>query len=97
MSTNISSNLLKTFILSKIGGDTMDRREAKDLSVSDTKFEDTDIDKSDDLDIDEIMDDKELYEQFATMYVEEDEKKTAKDEEEEKRRPVESGSKKGKA
>ena len=97
MSTNISSNLLKSFILSKIGGNTMDRLEAKSLKVDDELFAEADIDTSDDLDIDEIMDNEDLYEHFATMYVEEDEKKTAKDEEEEKRRPVTSGSKKGKA
>lgn len=97
MSTNVSSNVLKTFILSKIGGDTMDRLEAKNLKVDDDAFMEADLDESDDLDIDEIMDNDDLYEHFATMFVEEEEKRTTKDEEEEKRRPVESGAKKGKA
>lgn len=97
MSTNINPQLLKTFILSKIGNDSMDRKEAKALKVEDDLFEETDIDTNDECDIDEIMDNDGMQEFFATMYLEEKEQKTTKDEEEEKRRPVESGSKKGKA
>ena len=85
MSTNINANLLREFIVGKIGGDRLERYEAKALDIEDEEFDAADVDANTVVDIDEILDDKDLYAKFATMYVEEEEQKTeANDKEKEK-------------
>jgi len=85
MSTDVNLNLLKAFVMNKIGNDVMDREEAQDLHVDEDIFADADIDASGDLDIDEILNNSKLYEQFATMYAEENEQADAEDEETKKK------------
>jgi hypothetical protein len=85
MSTEISTNILKKFIIKTIGADKLAEKQANKFDIDADKFEDTDIDENNYLDIDEILDDSDLYEQFATLYVEEQDKKAdKKDEEKEK-------------
>lgn len=82
--TSINQNQLYQFIVRKVGTE-LDAREAKELGIDKeytSAVEDLDIDE---LDIDEVLDNKDLYEQFATLYVEEkDKKQVAKDKETEK-------------
>ena len=64
MSTNINANVLKNFIIKTIGADKLTQNEANT------------IDENNYLELDEIMQDSDLYAQFATMYVEEQDKKS---------------------
>ena len=99
MSTNVNTNVLKNFILDKMNGATLAKFEARELDIEDDKFAAADVDENGELEIDEILEDKDLYAHFATMYVEEEETKAnAKDKEQEKeeQRKV-SGSQGGKA
>lgn len=83
MSMNINTNELVRFIQNKMVDDKLDKYEAAELEIDDADFLAADADESTDLDIDEILDNQNLYEQFATMYVQELEQSEAKDNEEE--------------
>ena len=84
--TNINPQQLYQFVQQKVGT-SLDKREAKELGIQDEYNEalvDADIDV-DEIEIDDILEDKDLYAQFATLYVEEKEKaQEAKDKETEK-------------
>ncbi len=85
MSTNINANVLKNFIVKTIGAEKLTQAQAQRYDIDGNKFTEanTDNDKTF-LDIDEILDDKDLYEQFATMYVEEKDKENEVNAEKEK-------------
>ena len=83
MSATVNPSELRSFVLAKIGYDTLDKDEAKDLKIDEDKFLEADVDESEDLDVDEILDNEDLYERFATMLAEEKEELTAKDKEQE--------------
>ena len=86
--TTISNNQLYHFIVSKIDSE-LDAKEAKSLGIEKEfqgAIEDLDIEE---IQINEIMNDKDLYEQFATLYVEEKEQKSeAKDKEKQKEEQI---------
>ena len=84
MNTNINFNALKKFVISEIGGSRIDAKDAKNLDIDADKFSELDRDESDYAELSELLDDKDIYEQFATMFVEEQEKDTTKDKEKEK-------------
>ena len=81
MSTNISENVLKNFIVKTVGT-SMTVDEAKKLGVE-KEFQAVTEEKDEILlDFNEIIQDADLYEQFATLYVNEKEQKAqAKDKE----------------
>ena len=95
MSTNINANVLKNFILKQVG-ETMTKKEAQKLGVEKeyaAAAEEADVNE---LDLDDILNDNDLYEEFATMYVaEKDDKRAAKDEEAEKKEQTEIKGKNG--
>ena len=82
MQANI--NLIKQFILDKVGT-TLTRSEAQELGIQqeyNNLAEELDVNN---IDFDDVIDNKDLYAQFATLYNEETEKEaTAKDKEQEK-------------
>ena len=84
MSTNINANVLKTFIIKTIGAD-LTAQEAQKLGIENEfndAIEELDVNT---LDLDDVLDNVDLYEQFATMYTTEKESKAeAKDKEKEK-------------
>ena len=85
MSTQINANLLKNFIVRTIGADKLTDKQAQKYGVEQDKFSEANKDQNDFLELDEILEDGDLYEQFATLFVEEREKKAeAKDAEKEK-------------
>ena len=85
MSTNINANVLRNFIVKTIGADKLTRNEAQRYDIDADKYQEANIDENNYLDLDEIMDDSDLYAQFATMYVDEQDKKSeAVDEEKQK-------------
>ncbi|MBO5738704.1 hypothetical protein J6R97_05130 [bacterium] len=84
MSTNINSSLLKSWITEKVGK-TLDLREAKNLHIEDA-YQNS-VEEMDEIDIDDIFKNfnSDLYEEFATLYVTEQDKKAAAKSEEEKK------------
>lgn len=95
MSTNISENVLKNFIVKTVGT-SMTVDEAKKLGVE-KEFQAVTEEKDEVLlDFNEIIQDADLYEQFATLYVNEKEQKAqAKDKEQEKEEQIAVKGKKG--
>lgn len=73
MSTQINANLLSNFIQRTIGSDRIHKGDASDFDIDEDKFEEANKDDNDYLDIDEILDNEDLYEQFATLYQEQNE------------------------
>ncbi len=84
MSANINANVLKNFIVKTIGAGHLTESAARKVGIEKNQFEDANIDENNYLELDEILQDSELYEQFATMYVEEQDKKAETDQEKEK-------------
>lgn len=87
MSTNINANLLKNFIIKTIGADKLTQTEAQKYDIKADKYVEANKDENQYLELDEILQDSDLYEQFATMYVEakEQENDAAVNEEKEKK------------
>ena len=85
MSANINANVLKNFIVRTIGAEKLTQSQAKKYDIDADKYAEANTDENTYyLDLDEILDDKDLYEQFATMYVEEKDKEAEVDSEKEK-------------
>ena len=86
MSTNINANVLKNFIIKTVGADKLTRNEAQKYDIDANKYQEANIiDENNYLELDEIIQDSDLYAQFATMYVEEQDKKSeAADDEKQK-------------
>ncbi len=77
MSTNINANVLKNFIVKTIGADKLTQQQAQKYDIDTDKYTEANKDENTYLELDEILDDSDLYEQFATMYVEEQDKESA--------------------
>ena len=75
MSTHINADILKNFIVKTIGGDKLSLDRAQKFDVEQDEFKEADVDTNNYLDLDEILDNKDIYAQFATLYTEEQEKK----------------------
>ena len=89
MSTNINANVLQNFIIKTVGVDKLTANTAEKFGIDAEKFEEANIDENDFLDLDEIIKDTDLYEQFATLYVQDQDKKdAAKDKEQEKEEQI---------
>lgn len=96
MSTNINANVLKNFIIKTVGADHLTQKAAQKVGISQDQFNEANADENQYLELDEILQDNDLYEQFATMYVEDKENKdTAKDEEAKKKEQTEIKGKNG--
>ena len=75
MSNNINTGLLKQFILKQVGN-KLTSSEAQKLGIEkEYKNAAEEIDVNN-LDLDDIVGDSDLYEQFAVLYTEDKEKKT---------------------
>ena len=88
MSTNINANVLKNFIVKTIGAEKLTQSQAQKYDIDEDKYTEANTDENAYLDLDEILDDKDLYEQFATMYVEEKDKENEVNSEKEKEEAV---------
>ena len=84
MSTNINTNEFRTWLFKQVRND-LTANEAKKFGVEkefEAAVEDLDVNS---LDLDDVIKDTDLYEQFATLYTnEKDSKAQAKDKEQEK-------------
>ena len=85
MSNQVNANVLKNFIVRNLGIEKLNRNQAQEYKIDGYKFDVADTDENNYIDVDEILEDSELYEQFATIYTEErDNKANEKNEEREK-------------
>ena len=84
MSTNINENVLKNFIIKTIGAEKLTQSQAQKYDINADKYTEANTDENAYLDLDEILDNEDLYEQFATMYVEEKDQEAEVDSEKEK-------------
>ena len=82
--TTVNTQQLYQFIQNKVGN-TLTQKEALKLGLE-KEYNDVSLDLDvEEIDIDDIIEDKDLYAQFATLYVEDKEKtQSTKDEEKEK-------------
>ncbi len=90
MSTNISENALRNFLVKTFRADKLTQQQAQKYGIDESKFAEANQGEKDDnfLDIDEILDDKDLYAQFATMCIEEQDKEVDIDPEKEKEKSI---------
>lgn len=82
MSTNINANVLKNFIIKTVGADKLTKNEAQRYDIKQDKFDEANADENNYLELDEIIGDSDLYAQFATMYIDEQDKKSESADEE---------------
>ena len=74
MSTNINANVLKNFIIKTVGANKLTQNDAKKYDISRDEFQEANTDENNYLELDEIMDDTDLYAKFATMFEDEQDK-----------------------
>ena len=86
MSTNINANVLKNFIVKTIGADKLTTQQAQKNGIDANKFEEANKDQNNYLELDEILQDADLYEQFATMFVEEKESDSSEGDKEQQKK-----------
>lgn len=84
MSANINANILKNFIVKTIGASHLTESQAHKVGIDSKEFDEANLDENNYLELDEILQDSDLYEKFATMYVEEQDKKAEANKEKEK-------------
>ncbi len=75
MSANINANVLKNFIVKTIGANKLTGTQAQKYDIDANKYAEANKDENAYLELDEILQDADLYEQFATLYVEEKDNK----------------------
>ena len=86
MSTNINTQSLKKFIMQTLNvGQKLDSMEAKKLGVLDEYNNAVGQDEID-ISVEDVLDNEDLYAQFATMYTAEIEKNNEVDKEKHKKR-----------
>ena len=83
MSTHINAHQLKDFIIKTIGADKLEKSQTIKFNIKDDEFETANLDENNYLELDEIIQDDDLYDKFATLFVEE-QKKNAEEVDEEK-------------
>ena len=74
MSANINANVLKNFIIKQIGANHLTEKTAQKAGISKDQYAEANVDENKYLELDEILQDNDLYEQFATLYVAEQER-----------------------
>ena len=85
MANTINQNLLKNFIVKTLGTNHLTQKTAQKFGIDNNKYTEANIDENDYLELDEILQDDELFNKFAVMFNEEKDQKIAtKDKEKEK-------------
>ena len=75
MSTQINTNILKNFIVKTVGADKISQDNAHKYHIDDNKFDEVNENDNNYLELDELLDDNELYAKFANLFKEEQEEK----------------------
>lgn len=76
MSAQINTNVLKNFIVKTIGADKLTKDQAHKFNVDNKEFSEINENDNNYLEINEILDDSDLYEKFAVLFTEAQDKKT---------------------
>lgn len=85
MTNTINQNLLKNFIVKTLGPNHLTQKTAQKFGIDNNKYTEANIDENDYLELDEILQDDELFNKFAVMFNEEKDQEIAtKDKEKEK-------------
>ena len=84
MSANVNANVLRNFIVKTIGGDKLAHDKTQNYDINNNEFEEADENDNNWLEIDEILENDDLYEKFATLFVEEQDEKKAEEKDAEK-------------
>ena len=84
MSANVNANVLRNFIVKTIGGDKLANDKTQNYDINNNEFEEADENDNNWLEIDEILENDDLYEKFATLFVEEQDEKKAEEKDAEK-------------
>ena len=71
---NINANLLRRFVVATLNDDKLSKDDIKKYDVSEDLYEEADINENDELTVDEMLENDTLYEKFAVLYLEENEK-----------------------
>ena len=97
MTTQIQNqNAFRAFLVNKFGGDKLTENQARKFGIDEDKFEEINDNDNNYVELDsEILKDDDLYEQFATMFVEEQKKADDKNAEKEKEEQNKVSSKNG--
>lgn len=65
MSTNINANVLKNFIVKQLDADKLTQNQAQKYDIDGNKYVEANKDENAYLELDEILQDSDLYEQFG--------------------------------
>lgn len=84
MSAHINETAFRNFFIKEVGGDKISHDKAKALHIDDDKFEEANDNDNNYLEINEVLEDKDLYAQFASMYIEAEEAKSDSEKDAEK-------------
>jgi hypothetical protein len=71
MTNSINPNILKNFIVKNIGAESLTKQTAQKYGIDNDKFDEANTDENNYLDLDEMLDDKDIVAQFTVMYQEE--------------------------
>ena len=94
MSATVNTNAFRDFIVSHWGS-KITQEKANNLGISQDKFDAANTNDNEFLEINEILVDQDLYEQFATMFNEEKEKKAEKKDAQQEKKELTSVNQKG--
>ena len=75
MDANVNFNVLKNFLTNDLGIRQLNQEQAEDYDIDADKFAEVAQDENV-VEVNDILEDDDLYEQFATLYVEKKELKT---------------------
>lgn len=76
MSANINPNVLKNFIVKNLGLNHLTEKQAQNkFGLNAERYEEVNLDENNYIELDEILQDDALYQKFATLYVEDKDKK----------------------
>lgn len=81
MTTQINQNLLKQFIIEKVGVNVK-QNDAQKAGIDEKQFDEANVDENDYLDIDEILESDDILAQFTQEYVAAKNEKSAESKEE---------------
>lgn len=84
MSTQINDQVFKRFFIHTVGSDKISHDVAKKLNIDNDTFDEANDNDNNYIEIDEVFDNKDLYEMFASMCLEEQKNEAQTDQDKEK-------------
>ena len=84
MSTQINDQVFKRFFINTVGSDKISHDVAKKLNIDNDTFDEANDNDNNYIELDEVLENKDLYEMFASMCLEEQKNEAAADQDKEK-------------